>query len=254
MSSNFAGHVVIITGAGSGIGRATALKMARAGATLALSDINSDAVLSTQEMCETSTREHYNNMASVVDVQSSDGVNEFVERVVTKYSRINHVFNCAGVNPTKLETESITDAYWQKLVDTNMKGTFAMTRACIPHMTRGSSFVNVSSMCGLYPTANFAVYCATKYAIIGFSKCVALELGPRGIRVNIIAPGTIETPTNISVRAGPEQLEMMTKDIGLRRVGTAEEVADVVCFLFSEESRYMNGSVVEINGGIGVAG
>lgn len=237
--SNFQGHVTIITGAGSGIGRATAVKMAKEGAILALSDINSDAVSSTQQLCLEASETKQEHMAKYLDVRSSQDINEYVDAVVAKYGTIHHVFNCAGVNPTKFEIENVTDEYWHKLVDTNLKGVFAMTRACIPHMKSGSSFVNVSSCAGLHPTAQFAVYCATKYGLIGFSKCVALEVGPKGIRVNIIAPGVIDTPTNFSVRAGQEELKNMSKSIGLRRIGSAEEVADVVAFLFKGMYMYI---------------
>jgi len=125
-----------------------------------------------------------------------------------------------------------------------------MTRACIPHLERGSAFVNVSSVAGVRPLSEMAVYCASKYAVIGFSQCLALELGPKGIRTNVVAPGYIDTPTSAGVLAGPETLAEYAKGVSLGRIGTAEEVADVVAFLFSDESRYMNGSVVEVNGGI----
>ena len=94
------------------------------------------------------------------------------------------------------------------------------------------------------------MYCATKYGVIGFSKCIALELGPKGIRTNVVAPGFIDTPTNNSVVAGPKAMEEAARSVAMRRMGTPEEVAEVVIFLFTEESRYMNGSVVEINGGL----
>jgi NAD(P)-dependent dehydrogenase (short-subunit alcohol dehydrogenase family) len=95
-----------------------------------------------------------------------------------------------------------------------------------------------------------SVYCTTKYGLIGFSKCMALELGPRGIRTNVVAPGYIDTPTNAGVVKGGEAVERMVSGNALGRMGTAEEVADVVAFLFSEEARYMNGSVVEVDGAI----
>lgn len=125
-----------------------------------------------------------------------------------------------------------------------------MTRACIPHLVSGSSFVNVSSISGIRPTAGFAIYCATKFGVIGFSKCIALELGSKGIRTNIVAPGYINTPSNASVVAGPEAVERDRQRISLGRVGSADEIADVVIFLMSEEARYMNGSVVEVTGGV----
>lgn len=110
--------------------------------------------------------------------------------------------------------------------------------------------MNVSSIAGIRPTAGFAVYCATKFGIIGFSKCVALELGGKGIRTNVVAPGYIDTPTNASVVAGKEAVERDSQRISMGRMGTADEIADVVIFLMSEEARYMNGSVVEVNGGV----
>jgi NAD(P)-dependent dehydrogenase (short-subunit alcohol dehydrogenase family) len=177
-------------------------------------------------------------------------VNNFIASVVRKHGHIDHIFNCAGVNPTTIPTAEITDAYWDKLINTNLKGTFNITRACIPHLQSGSSFVNVSSTCGLQPNAKFPVYCATKYAVIGFSKSIALELGPKGIRTNILAPGYIDTPTNASVVEGPESVARAADGVSLGRVGTPEEIADVVAFLFSEDSRYMNGSVVEVSGGL----
>lgn len=110
--------------------------------------------------------------------------------------------------------------------------------------------MNVASIAGLRPTAGMAVYCASKYGVIGFSKCMALELGPKGIRTNIVAPGSIDTPTNAGVVAGKAAIEAMEKQVACGRMGTPDEVADLVVFLFGDESRYMNGSVVEINGGL----
>lgn len=163
---------------------------------------------------------------------------------------MDHVLNNAGINPTGTATEAMADDYWDKLVNTNLKGTFNITRACIPHLTSRSSIVNVSSIMGLRVSSRFAVYCATKWVIIGFTKSVALELGSRGIRVNAIAPGKIKTPTNAFVRLGPAAQEEMSQKVALGRVGEPEEVGDVIAFLFSDASRYMNGSVVEINGGV----
>ncbi|KAI1451291.1 NAD(P)-binding protein [Annulohypoxylon moriforme] len=253
--ADITGKRIIITGAARGIGRATAVELAKLGACVGLSDLDESDLLDAVAECESvSDPFKQQHMAYTLDVSSFDGCDRFATAFVDKYKSIDHVFNCAGINPTKTGIESTTKEYWQKLIDVNLSGTFAMTRACVPHMKEGSSIVNMASTCGIYPTAELSAYCATKHAVVGFSKCLALELGPKGIRVNIVAPGTINTPSNVSVRAGAAEMESMSSTIALRRFGTASEVAKVVVFLFSSDSQYMNGSVVEINGGIGVAG
>ncbi|EPE25020.1 NAD(P)-binding Rossmann-fold containing protein [Glarea lozoyensis ATCC 20868] len=247
----FTNKIIIITGAGSGIGKATAIKLSTLGATLAITDITSSSLEKTLSLCTPPAFEkHEKHFTSVFDVGKTEPCNEFILNVVEKLGRVDHVFNCAGVNPTDLATAEITDEYWDKLINTNLKGLFNITRAAIPHMPSGSTFVNTSSIKGLGPGSGFAVYCASKYGIIGFSKSVALELGSKGIRTNIIAPGYIDTPTNASVVAGPESVARAAAMVSSGRLGTPEEVADVVVFLMSEESRYMNGSVVEIHGGM----
>lgn len=160
------------------------------------------------------------------------------------------VFNCAGINPTSIPLEDTPDEYWDKLVNVNLKGVFNVTRAAIPHLKSGASFVNVSSISGIRGSAMQAVYCTTKFGLIGFSKSMALELGPKGIRVNCVAPGYIDTPTNAGIVKGGEAVERMRYGNALERLGTPEEVADVVAFLFGEGARYVNGSVVEIDGAI----
>ena len=245
MAKPFTGKVVLITGAGSGIGRATSIKISQLGATLALTDINGPSLSSTLTLC--SPGDHF---TSAFDIGSSPDCNIFITTIIEKYTSINHIFNCAGINPTSLATAEVTDAYYDALLNTNLKGLFNITRACIPHLTSGASFVNVSSIAGLRPTAGYAVYCASKYAVIGFSKCLALELGPKGIRTNVIAPGYIDTPTNAAVVEGRERVEEVAKAVSFGRMGRPEEVADVVVFLMGEDSGYMNGSVVEVNGGL----
>lgn len=189
------------------------------------------------------------NVASKVDVELR------VAEVVSAFGRLDHVFNCAGINPTSYALTETTDEYWDKLVNVNLKGLYLVTRATIPHITSpGGSYVNVSSICGLYPQALQAIYCATKHGVIGFSKSMALELGPKGVRTNVVAPGYINTPTNSGVVEGGEGVTRMEEGNSLGRLGTPEEVADVVAFLMSEEAKYMNGSVVEIHGGLKMLG
>ncbi|KAJ8109964.1 hypothetical protein OPT61_g7068 [Boeremia exigua] len=221
MAKEFQDKVVLIAGGASGIGHATALKFSSLGAKI-----------------------------STIDVGNTPQVEDLISNTVQKLGKIDFVFNCAGVNPTSIPLEDMPDAYWDKLVNTNLKGVFLVTRACLPHLTRGSAIVNVSSISGIRGSALQSVYCTTKFGLIGMSKSLALELGPRGIRVNCVAPGYIDTPTNAGIVEGGEAVERMRIGNALERLGTPEEVADVVAFLMGEGARYMNGSVVEIDGGL----
>ena len=217
--NRFEAQLVVITGAGSGIGRATAIQMAREGAILASADINTDTLAKTlEEVSNASPNYKDGHTMYKVDVRSTEAVDKLVRAVVKDDDgrAINHVFNCAGVSPTNINIEQTSDEYWDRLVDTNLKSVFTMTRACLPHMESGSSFVNVSSVSGLHPSEGQSVYCTTKYAVIGFSKSMALELGPRGIRVNVVCPGAIDTPTNNSVHQGPAKVQAVAETIGLK--------------------------------------
>ncbi|KAF2823721.1 NAD(P)-binding protein [Ophiobolus disseminans] len=244
MDKPFQDQVVLVTGGASGIGRATALKLASLGASIALCDINASALSAVASSIPTPTH------TQAVDVGSTDQVKNFVASTLKQFSRIDHVFNCAGVNPTSIPLEDTADAYWDKLVNTNLKGVFLVTRECIPHLSRGSSIVNVSSISGIRGSALQSVYCTTKFGLIGMTKSLALEFGPRGVRVNCVAPGYIDTPSNAGIVKGGEAIERMRTGNALERLGTPEEVADVVAFLMGEGARYVNGAVVEIDGGL----
>lgn len=252
MSHSLAGKVVLITGSASGIGKATALKLAKLGANLILTDIRDIDYDIGFSQDETQKTDKSPIITAELDVSNSSQCELVINEIVQYYGRLDHVFNCAGINPTAYPLLDLPAGYFDKLIDVNLKGIYNVTRAALPHLKEdsGCSFVNVSSILGQRPSKEMAAYCATKYAVIGFSKSMALELGPKGIRVNIICPGYINTPTNASVVAGPEAIKLGEAAVSLGRLGTAEEVADVVAFLMSDEARYMNGSVVEVNGGM----
>ena len=224
--ARFEGKVCLITGAASGIGRATAQRMARLGAKLALSDINFQGLAETNDLCGGG------HLAEIFDVGSSSACDSFLVATVTQLGRLDYVFNCAGVNPTAYALTDTNDAYWDKLMNTNLRGTYNITRAAIPHLGPSSAIVNVSSVMGVTVAPEYAIYCATKWAIVGFTKAMALELGPKQIRCNAVAPGYINTPTNAGVVEGPEAVAAQEKKVAMGRMGTPEEIADVVAFLF----------------------
>jgi len=243
--SDLTGKVIVITGAASGIGLATATKLASMGAHLALADI----VDIPHEKIPTITEDQVLLML-LVDVSSSESCDKFVRDVLNDLGKIDHVFNCAGVNPTAYNLVDTTDDYFYKLIDTNLFGTFALSRACVPHLKPGSTITNVSSILGTKGAPLMSVYSASKWGVIGFTKSLAMELGPKGIRVNAIAPGYIDTPTNSDVVEGEEAMKRSAAEVAMGRLGTPEEVASAVAWLMSDEARYVNGSVFEINGGL----
>jgi NAD(P)-dependent dehydrogenase (short-subunit alcohol dehydrogenase family) len=244
MTNDLSSKVIVITGASSGIGRATAIKLSTLGARLALTGRRPDALAETNRQCGG------NHLTAIFDISDAAATRNFVDMAFKTYGKIDHVFNNAGKNPTTHAIQDVKEEYWDEMINTNLKGLFNVTKAIAPLMLPGSSFVNHSSISGIRAAPNIAVYCATKFAIIGFSQSMALELGPKGIRTNIIAPGYIDTPTNISVLEGANSIHRANAEVSLGRMGTPEDVAGVVAFMFSEQAQYMNGSVVEVNGGI----
>lgn len=215
-------------------------------ARLALCDINIEALESLKDEMQRDVHQIYS-----LDVTSSSRCDRIVTSIANDFGgKVDFLFNCAGVNPTYFPLEKTTDAYWDRIVNTSLQGTYFMTRATLGYLSAGSAIVNVSSIAGIRADAGYAIYNAAKFGVIGFSKAMALELGPKGIRVNVVAPGSITTPTNNSVLQGEEAVRRAEEAAALRRMGTAEEVANVVVFLFSEKSSYVNGSVIEISGGL----
>lgn len=231
MPHDFTTKVSLITGAASGIGRATAIKLASYGSKLALSDINPTGLEETLKQC--SGTGHYTEVSSVAD---SNACTSFVNNAAAHFDgQLNFIFNCAGVNPTGMDLTDTSDEYFDKLVSTNLKGTFAITRAAVPFLEKqpgASSIVNVSSIMGTSVSSRISVYCMTKFGVNGFTKAMALELGPKGVRINAVAPGYIDTPTNAGVVAGGDAVKRQEEKSGMGRMGTSKEVADVVAFLF----------------------
>ncbi|KAF9895255.1 hypothetical protein FE257_000157 [Aspergillus nanangensis] len=246
MDRQYEDKVILITGAASGIGKATAQKLAAGHATLILCDINQPALDNLQTTLPNPSQHTY----YAIDISSSSTCNSLLQSIATSHSKIDYLFNCAGINPTHIPITDTTDAYFTRLVDVNLRGTFNMTRACVPLMAPGSAIVNVSSNCGLRGYPGYSVYCATKFAIVGMTKALAMELGPKGIRVNAVAPGPTDTPTMAANVAGGDATERLKGGIALGRIGEAGEIAETVVFLLSERSSFMNGSVVEVTGGL----
>jgi len=240
------GQVALVTGAAQGIGRAIALLLARNGADIIVSDINLEKAEETaKEIEETGQRA----MAIKVDVAHSEEVERMVQTILERFGRIDILINNAGIARDKLILR-MTEEDWDVVLNVNLKGTFNCTKAVVKHMSkqRSGKIVSIASVVGEMGNVGQANYSASKAGVIGFTKTIAREFAQRGININAIAPGYIETPmTDVLPEKAKEGLRQL---IPMNRLGRPEDVAEAVLFLVSETSSYITGQVLNVNGGI----
>jgi 3-oxoacyl-[acyl-carrier protein] reductase len=240
--------ICIITGAGQGIGQATALTFARQGATVIVADRHAGQVADTVAACEALGA---TAQGQVVDVTDRDTVDAMVAQVLARFGRIDVLVNNAGITKDA-RLQKMTLAQFDAVIDVNLRGVFHCTQAVVDSMVaQGSGVIlNASSVVGIYGNFGQTNYAASKFGVIGFTKTWSRELGPKGIRVNAVAPGFVETPILSTI---PDKvLEQMREQVPLRRLGRPEEIANVYAFLASDEASYVNGAVLEVSGGMTV--
>lgn len=240
------GKIAIVTGAARGIGRAIAEELAKNGADLALCDLKSEWLAETAEAVKALGRKVD---CFSVDVSDSAAVNDTVAKVIEKCGKIDIVVNNAGITKDTFLIR-MSDADWDAVLSVNLRGTFLMTRAVAKPMmkARSGSIVNVASIIGLIGNAGQCNYAASKAGVIALTKSTAKELAGRGIRVNAVAPGFIETKMTEVL---PDEVRQKMMDaIPMKRFGSPEDVAKVVVFLASETASYMTGQVLTISGGM----
>ena len=238
--------VSIITGAGQGIGRATAVKFAKEGAKVAVCDINDKAAHATARDISHDGGEaiHFH-----VDVTNKQSIAKMVEGVMAKWGRIDTQVNNAGI-VEDARLKKMTDEQFERVIDVNLKGVYNCTKAVVDIMLDQHSgcILNASSIVGIYGNFGQTNYAATKFGVIGMVKTWARELGRKGIRANAICPGFVETPILKSMPA--KIVQMMEDKVPLGRLGRPEEIANAYAWLASDEASYINGAVIEVSGGV----
>jgi len=254
----FAGKAALVTGAGSGIGRSTALLLASQGCLVGALDINGESLQTLEPELKTSNPAGFTICG---DIARASQVTEFVAVAASTFGRIDFLFNNAGVEFVSVLGETTEDD-WDRVHDINMKGTFLMTREVLPHMRAGGSgvIVNNASDAGMRGVKLNAAYSSSKAGIIHLTRSIALDYGKYNIRCNCICPGCIKTPlcerfnAEVGARKGKSQEECLhdfvQSMIPMKRVGLPEEVASLVSFLFSPEASYISGAVIPIDGGL----
>ena len=241
------GKVALVTGASRGIGAAIAKRLAECGALVAVNYAGSaeaaGAVVA--EIVAAGGRAE----AIQADVSSAEAATALIESTISSLGGLDIVVNNAGITRDGLVVR-MSDDDWNAVIDTNLTGVFNVTRAGSRHLMkqRGGSIVNVTSVVGLVGNAGQANYAAAKAGVIGLTRSVAKELASRGVRVNAVAPGFIET--DMTAKLPDAVREGVLKEIALRRFGSADEVACAVAFLASDEAAYITGQVLAIDGGM----
>lgn len=243
------GKVALVTGAGSGIGRGSALVFAREGAKVAVADVDEALGAETVQLIRDA-----GGAAEFVrcDVSRHDEVAAMVTRVVDLWGRLDCAHNNAGITTMGGSLHELSLEEWQRTLDVNLSGVFYCMRNEIPVMLKqgGGAIVNTSSGAGLVAAKGLAHYCASKHGILGLTKTAAQELAKTGVRVNAVCPGVVETPTLLA-HAGksPEIAKIINNSTARGVMGRPEEIGEAVVWLCSERASYVNGESMLVDGG-----
>jgi 3-oxoacyl-[acyl-carrier protein] reductase len=251
-SNLYAGKAAIVTGSSRGVGRATALRIAEAGGNVVVNYLSNEAeALETVDLCK---QKGVDSFAVRADVSEYSGAETIAKQAIENFGRIDLLVCNAGIWDGA-PIEDMSEDLWNKVINTNLKSAWTMTKACVPAMKKQHSgaIVMVSSTAGQRGEANYSNYAASKGGQISFTKALACELAPR-IRVNAVAPGWIETAMVRPAFDDKDYEESVLNTIPLHRIATTDDVALSICFLLSDWSRHITGEILNINGGAVLVG
>jgi NAD(P)-dependent dehydrogenase (short-subunit alcohol dehydrogenase family) len=244
------GEVILITGAATGIGRATAQLFAREGVKVVVSDVNVTDGEETVQMVKSGGGEA---IFVKTDVTNEEDIRRAVEKTVGTYGRLDHAFNNAGIYSEELPLHKTELGLWNKVIAVNLTAVFCCLKYEVGYMIEngGGSIVNTASISGLAGQRGETAYCASKHGVIGLTKTAALEYASEGIRINAVAPGTTKTPILWEwIKADEQSANTVKAMIPMNRFGEPDEIAETVFWLCSNRASYVTGQCIVVDGGL----
>ena len=250
LSRSIKGRVTLITGAGSGMGKATAQVFASEGAKVIVTDVNEENAKKVSEQIKSDGGE---SLAISLDVTNETEINECISKTIDSFGQLDHLINNAGIAaPINIHDENYTDV-WQKTMDVVLTGQTKLIRSALKYLLESDAarIVNISSTEGFGATPNHSPYTAAKHGVIGLTRSLALELGPKGITVNCICPGPINTNMTAAINE-KDKATFARRRVGLKRYGEPDEVAHATLNLCLPASSYINGVALPVDGGLSI--
>ena len=247
MVIDFTNKVVVITGAAGGIGSAMARRFAEDGAKVAVCDLRGTA-----PVAEAIAADGYVAKGYDFDITDREAVKAAMALIAKELGGINVLVNNAGINvgpDERKHVDEFSDKWWDAILKVDLDGTYNCTKLAIPYMSEGASIVNISSIVGMVPLRNQCAFTAAKAAVINFTKAIAMELAPRGIRANVICPGTIGSAITNTLWKENSAMQGLLSHIPMGRQGTPDDIANASAFLASDMASYITGAVLPVDGG-----
>lgn len=244
MNITLENKVVVVTGAAGGLGQAMARQFAADGAKVAVCDLRG-AMAIAEEIGGYARGYEF-------DITDREVVNQYMAQIAADFGGIDVLVNNAGINvgaDDRHPVDGFSDKWWDAILKVDLDGTFNCTKAALAYMKEGSSIVNISSIVGMVPLRNQCAFAAAKAGVLNFTKAIAMELAPRGIRANVICPGSIGIAVTNLLWQSSSAMEGLLSHIPMGRQGTPEEIANATVFLASDAAAYITGAVLAVDGG-----